>query len=100
MARRIQIYRSTTLYDTSLPVCASATAKTGLVTGVVAQIPRALLPLPAAALARLIAVPLSVRDGVGALFARYLVDLTRHAPSYRPQDDVRLGTATDDLLNA
>ncbi|WP_327002922.1 hypothetical protein OHA72_48855 [Dactylosporangium sp. NBC_01737] len=59
-----------------------------------------LLPLPAATLARLIAVPLSVQDGVGALFAQYLVDLTRHEPTYRPQDAARLGTVTVDLLNA
>ncbi len=93
-------YQELVLYDTSLPFRASATAKCGLVTGIVAQIPRALLPLPSATLTRLIAVPMSVRDGVGALFARYLVDLTRHAPRYRPQDAARLGTVTVDLLNA
>jgi AraC-like DNA-binding protein len=93
-------YRDLVIYDTSLPFHASATAESGSVTGVVVQIPRTLLPLSAASLARLVAVPLSGRDGVGALFAQFLVDLTRHAPSYRPQDAARLATVTVDLLAA
>ncbi|WP_454197781.1 AraC-like ligand-binding domain-containing protein [Nocardia sp. Marseille-Q1738] len=61
---------------------------------------RALLPLPANRIDRLTAVPFSAHHGVGALFARWLVDLTARAGEFTPADAPTLTSVTVDLLSA
>ncbi|MGW1057948.1 helix-turn-helix domain-containing protein [Micromonospora rubida] len=67
--------------------------------GLLMQLPVELLPMPKAARS-LFGVPLPSQEGLGPLFARYLVELVRHADRYRPTDAARLSTITVDLLTA
>jgi AraC-like DNA-binding protein len=62
------------------------------------QFPRTLLPLPERELARLTAVRLSGRDGVGGLVSSLAVHLNEHLDDYDPADRARLSTALTDLL--
>ncbi|WP_405882620.1 helix-turn-helix domain-containing protein [Streptomyces sp. NBC_01136] len=87
------------LYDSSRPVNGSMTAD-GAVTEIVMQLPRALLPIPQNEIAPLLVVPLCGREGIGALLARSLLELTGHADRYRPDDAARLTAITVDLLAA
>lgn len=64
------------------------------------QVPRALLPLPAARLDEVVAVALSGTGGVGALLTGFLDRLARDADEYTAADLSRLGTVLADLLNA
>ncbi|GAA3069128.1 helix-turn-helix domain-containing protein [Streptosporangium carneum] len=89
------------LYDTSHPFHGQALADgSGSVEGMILQIPRNLMPVPAATLARLTATRLPSRDGVGALLRRHLGDLVRHAPQCTTADATRLSALTLDLLAA
>ncbi|WP_192808940.1 helix-turn-helix domain-containing protein [Actinomadura montaniterrae] len=65
-----------------------------------AHMPRALLGLPADAISRLSAIPLSGRTGVGGLLVQYLTSLTTGSADYSPADLSRLGTIAHDLLAA
>ncbi|GAA2756037.1 helix-turn-helix domain-containing protein [Actinopolymorpha rutila] len=88
--------------STSLPFTACVTAD-GVAASVVAQVPRAMVPLPHDKVIRLLAVPFSGRDGMGDLLARFLAHLTSRAPSATPGDSagsVRLGAVLVDVLTA
>ncbi|OEV08472.1 helix-turn-helix domain-containing protein [Streptomyces nanshensis] len=62
-----------------------------------ALIPRALLPLPADVADRLLAADLSGREGIGALFAQFIVRLATDTTRYAPADAARLGGVALDL---
>ena len=64
------------------------------------QVPRALLPLPAARLEEMVAAPLPGTSGVGALLTAFLDRLSADACEYTPADLSRLGNVLVDLLNA
>ncbi|QFU92717.1 helix-turn-helix domain-containing protein [Amycolatopsis sp. YIM 10] len=71
----------------------------GLVTCVGAEIPRRVLPLPEKVVERVAGHPLPGREGVGALLAGFLTQVSRSG-SYRPADRVRLGAVTTNLVSA
>ncbi|MGW4235915.1 helix-turn-helix domain-containing protein [Streptomyces sp. NPDC004749] len=95
------------LYDSSIPfhirIAADAEAEAdgrGTATVVRAQVPRASLPLSRDRVARLLALPLSGRQGVGGLLTQFFTSLTVDPVGYRPTDAPRLGTVSLDLLTA
>ncbi|WP_405878377.1 helix-turn-helix domain-containing protein [Streptomyces sp. NBC_01136] len=87
------------LYDSSRPVNGSMTAD-GAVAEVVMQFPRVLLPFPENKIAPLLSVPLCGQEGIGALLARSILELTEHADRYTPTVAARLTAVTMDLLAA
>jgi AraC-like DNA-binding protein len=88
------------LYDTSRPWRGWACGDQGTVGGVMVQVPRAVLPLPANKIDRLTAVRLPGREGMGALLSGYLTQLVAGATAYTAADGARLATCTLDLLAA
>lgn len=68
------------------------------VTMVGLEVPRALLPLPRDAADQVVGAPVSAREGVGALLARFLTHLTADTAPYLPSDGPRLGTVLTDLV--
>ncbi|MFB7499272.1 helix-turn-helix domain-containing protein [Streptomyces sp. NPDC056161] len=62
------------------------------------QFPRELLPLPEKTVQQLLAVPISARHGMGGVFARWLTDLTEHAPEHTPAAGSTLASVTMDLF--
>ncbi|WP_455712238.1 AraC-like ligand-binding domain-containing protein [Streptomyces caniferus] len=70
------------------------------VSTVALEIPKALVPLPRDAARRIIGVPVSAREGMGALLARFLIQLTEDTAAYQPTDGPRLGTVLTDLAAA
>ncbi|WP_455711968.1 helix-turn-helix domain-containing protein [Streptomyces decoyicus] len=70
------------------------------VSTVALEIPKTLVPLPRDAARRIVGVPVSAREGMGALLARFLIQLTEDATSYQPTDGPRLGTVVTDLAAA
>ncbi|WP_329400018.1 AraC family transcriptional regulator [Streptomyces lydicus] len=72
----------------------------GLHTGVGLEVPVALLPVPGHQLDRLTGLRLSAGEGLGALLAQLLTQLTTGTHAYQPADGPRLGTVLVDLLSA
>lgn len=66
---------------------------------VVAIIPHAALPLPPQRLTPLLGGRMSGTEGVGALLAQYLLQVTTHPEQYHASDAVRLGTIGLDLAS-
>ncbi|MFF8945226.1 helix-turn-helix domain-containing protein [Streptomyces sp. NPDC014864] len=64
------------------------------------QFPRRLLPLAESDLARLLAVPLSGRQGIGRVMSRFLTELAAERHRCGPQDLARLGSTAIDLVVA
>lgn len=77
-----------------------ATGLTGPFRGVVAAVPRALLPLPAHRPDVLDGRRLPAGEGVAGLLAGFLVRLTEEPGAYRPADVPRLGAVTLELVTA
>lgn len=67
-------------------------------TMLMAQVPRALLPVPERRIDHLAATRLPGASGVGAMFAAFLTRLTTDATAYTPADASRLGSVAVDLL--
>lgn len=88
------------LYSSSVPYEVWSVADRGTAAAVVAQIPRAVLPLPGRKVDRLLASRFSARDGMGALLAHFLSHLVEDTGAYRPTDGPRLGTVLLDLVTA
>ncbi|MFE7841845.1 helix-turn-helix domain-containing protein [Streptomyces sp. NPDC057474] len=89
------------LYDSSHPSDASAFSDGGgAVEGIVVNVPRAAIPLPAAKVDRLLGAPLPGGNGMGALLSQFLMRLSPESDSCRPQDAMRLGGLTVDLITA
>ncbi|MFD5818866.1 helix-turn-helix domain-containing protein [Streptomyces sp. NPDC127038] len=70
------------------------------VSGVGADFPKALLPVPPHRMRALLGRPLSCREGTGALLSDFLVGLGRRAETLRPSDASRLGAVVLDLVSA
>jgi AraC-like DNA-binding protein len=87
------------LYDTSRVFEGWRACTPGTET-ITVQIPRTLMPLPANRVDRLTAVPFSTDRGTGALFARWLLDITARASEFTPADGPTLSSVTVDLLAA
>ncbi|WP_407285078.1 helix-turn-helix domain-containing protein [Streptomyces sp. BP-8] len=64
------------------------------------EIPKTLLPLPRGTADRTIARPISAREGMGALLAQFLTQLSTDTTAYEPSDGPRLGTVLIDLVAA
>ncbi|MFD9138979.1 helix-turn-helix domain-containing protein [Streptomyces bottropensis] len=89
------------LYDSSHPSDASAFPDDGgAVEGIVVNVPRTAIPLPAAKVDRLLGAPLPSDSGMGALLSQFLIRLAPESDSCRPQDAIRLGALTVDLITA
>lgn len=90
------------LHDTSRPHHIRATTSHGedTILGTGLFIPRKLLPLPDDAIDSLIMRQLSAREGIGALLAQFLTQVSGDSGSYRPDDGPQLGTVAVDLLSA
>ncbi|MFE1769808.1 helix-turn-helix domain-containing protein [Streptomyces sp. NPDC059008] len=91
-------YKSQDLFitSTSLP---SEIHSTGVAT-VAVEVPKALLPLPRDMAARVVGAPVSAQEGMGALLAQFLTQLTADTAAYQPSDGPRLGTVVTDLVAA
>ncbi|MGW4200321.1 AraC-like ligand-binding domain-containing protein [Streptomyces sp. NPDC004726] len=63
-------------------------------------LPRALVPLPPAAVDRLLVTRLPARRGTGALLTRFVAQLADDASAYTPADIPRLADVTLDLATA
>lgn len=70
------------------------------VSTVAVEIPKALVPLPRDVARRIVGMPLSAREGMSALLARFLVQLVEDTASYQPADGPRLGMVLTDLTSA
>ncbi|GAB3808946.1 AraC-like ligand-binding domain-containing protein [Micromonospora zhanjiangensis] len=92
--------RNFVLYDTSHPFHGWTADDGETASQLLLQIPRTRLPLPARTTDRLIAERICAGDGVGALVATTLTEITRRAPAYRPTDVPRLATIVVDLVTA
>ncbi|MEU0007951.1 helix-turn-helix domain-containing protein [Streptomyces sp. NPDC006314] len=90
------------LHDTSRPHLMRAITSQGqdTILGTGLFVPRKSLPLPESAIDGLLMRRLSGREGIGALLAQFLTQVTRDSGSYRPDDGPRLGTVVVDLLSA
>jgi AraC-like DNA-binding protein len=86
------------LTDTSHPFDAWTFPDGDAVEEILVSVPRAVLPLPAAKVDRLLAVPLSGNTGMGAILSQFLTRTVAESASCRPQDAVRLGAVTLDLI--
>lgn len=82
--------------STSLP---SEIHSTG-VTTVAVEVPKSRLPLPRDLAGRIVGAPASAQEGVGALLAQFLTQLTADTAPYQPSDGPRLGTVLTDLVAA
>jgi AraC-like DNA-binding protein len=84
-----------TLVDLSRP---SQLGDRGFNEVVAVKFPRAALPLRHNELARLTAVPISGRDGLGAPISSLARHMVRHLGDFRPTEGTRLAAALMDLL--
>jgi AraC-like DNA-binding protein len=89
------------LYDTSHPSDAWASPGDGnACEGIIVNVPRAAIPLPATKVDRLLGAPLPGDSGMGALLSQFLTRLAPESDACRPQDAIRLGGLTVDLITA
>ncbi|MFE0252442.1 helix-turn-helix domain-containing protein [Streptomyces sp. NPDC059010] len=70
------------------------------VTTVAVEVPKALLPLSRDMAGRIVGAPVSGREGMGALLAGFLTQLTADTAAYQPADRPRLRTVLVDLVAA
>jgi AraC-like DNA-binding protein len=64
------------------------------------EIPKALLPLPRHKADQAIGLPMSTREGLGALLAYFLTQLSSNTGAYQSSDGPRLATVLADLVAA
>jgi hypothetical protein len=89
------------LYDTSHPSDALASPGDGdACEGIIVNVPRTAIPLPATKVDRLLGAPLPGHTGMGALLSQFLIRLAPEIDACRPQDATRLGVLTVDLITA
>ncbi|MFG1872958.1 AraC-like ligand-binding domain-containing protein [Micromonospora arborensis] len=89
-----------TFYDASRPHQLGHHAtdpEQGQATSIVTMIPHAALPLPPQRMAALYGGRMSGSEGIGALLAQFLVQVTRHPEQYHAADASRLGAVGLDL---
>ncbi|MEU0970144.1 helix-turn-helix domain-containing protein [Streptomyces sp. NPDC005917] len=87
-------------YDTTRPWEGWAGDRSLTVEGVMVQVPRALLPLPANRVERLIPLCLPAASGIAALFSGYLRQMVAGAAAYRATEGTHLVNTTVELLTA
>ncbi|MFD4374696.1 helix-turn-helix domain-containing protein [Streptomyces sp. NPDC058486] len=103
-AGRRHVYRTgdLTVYDSSHPFHGETrlpgAARTERLDHIVAQFPRELLPLPARAAERLLALPMPGDSGFAALLSDVLRRIAADPGAFRPEDGPRLTTVLLDLL--
>ena len=88
------------LYSTFKPFDSRVDAGDRTASTVLAQVPRALIPLAGDRADQLLATSMSGQQGIGALLAQFLARLATDATSYKPTDAPRLGVILLDLLTA
>ncbi|MDF5755170.1 helix-turn-helix domain-containing protein [Spongiactinospora sp. TRM90649] len=88
------------VYDSSQPFEASCLSNTVKGRSVVLQFPKALLPLPAARITRLLAVPLPASRGIGRLLTQFLITLAEDRIDCTEADALRLERTAIDLTVA
>ncbi|MFD9883416.1 helix-turn-helix domain-containing protein [Streptomyces alboflavus] len=88
------------LYSTSHPYEGAVDVRRGPAASVVAQIPRARVPLPSDRLDRLLASRIPGQQGVGRLLANFLTTAATDSGPHRPADAGRLGHVLTDLITA
>ncbi|MER5986636.1 helix-turn-helix domain-containing protein [Streptomyces sp. NPDC001787] len=88
------------LSTTSLPLHSRMATDHDTVAMVEVLFPQALLPLPRGAADRLLALPVSGRNGMGVLLAQFLTRLANESAAYGQADAERLGVVTLDLAAA
>ncbi|MFF0446530.1 helix-turn-helix domain-containing protein [Streptomyces sp. NPDC004609] len=86
--------------DSSTPYHGWIKGEHALPCSIVVHVPRRILPLPRRAVQRVLAVPLPVDQGVGALYARWLADLNARAHEFTPAEAPSLADATTGLLSS
>jgi len=86
------------LNDSSRPFESRPVGEAESIEGIRVDIPRPMLSLPVAKVEQLLGAPLSGDVGVGALLARFLIDLAAESGSCRPKDMARLGVVMTDLI--
>jgi AraC-like DNA-binding protein len=93
-----------TLFDSSKPFQAwtgSESCPDGFPSdGITVQFPRTMLPLKADQVSQLLAVPVSARQGIGALLVPMLTRLARNREQHTPADGTRLSSVVVDLIAA
>ncbi|MEU6238909.1 helix-turn-helix domain-containing protein [Kitasatospora sp. NPDC047058] len=72
----------------------------GLVQAIVLEIPRSVLPLQPSRANRLLAQPIPVTGGTGAILADFLAALVTHGPDCPAEETKRLGAIAVDLATA
>ncbi|MBW4721320.1 helix-turn-helix domain-containing protein [Saccharothrix obliqua] len=87
------------VYDSSRPLDAFVDSTPPAAESVILQLPKRLLPLPEARVARLLAVPLSATSGICRLLTQFLVTLADRA-DWTERDALRLGHTAVDLTSA
>ncbi|WP_371668754.1 helix-turn-helix domain-containing protein [Streptomyces sp. NBC_00289] len=88
------------VYSTCRPYQVVMEVQPGTAASVMARIPRAMVPLPSNRVERLLAAPMSGREGLGGLLAGFLTHLTSDTSPCRPADGHRLGGVLADLVTA
>ncbi len=82
--------------DTSRPFEISTAPEPFEIIGM--EIPKVRLPLPPQTAGRVIGKSISARDGMGALLATFLSQVTKDSHSYQPTDGPRLSIVLADLV--
>ncbi|MFI5649013.1 helix-turn-helix domain-containing protein [Kitasatospora sp. NPDC051705] len=82
------------------PEDTGTTSDGGLVQAIVLQMPRSVLPLQPSRTDRLLARPIPVSGGTGAILADFLTALVTHGPDCRAEETGRLGSIAVDLATA
>jgi AraC-like DNA-binding protein len=88
------------VYDSSRPFVAFCGSEASKGKTVVLQFPRCLLPLPAAQVARLCAIPLAATSGIARVLSQLLITLADVQLDCTGRDAMRLGHAAIDLTSA
>ncbi|MFD7320146.1 helix-turn-helix domain-containing protein [Streptomyces sp. NPDC059875] len=86
------------VYDSSLPFLGGTRSEDGRLGHIVAQFPKALLPLPSREAERLVALRMASDSGFGAMLAQFLVRLATDGASFDETDAPRLTRMLLDLL--
>ncbi|TVL91256.1 helix-turn-helix domain-containing protein [Streptomyces sp. SAJ15] len=86
--------------DTSRPFHMWRSCSPDTTASVVVQVSHAMMPLPSSTAASLLAVPISTRGGLAALFSRWLTDITKRAGDFTSADAPALSSVVVDLLAA
>ncbi|MEV6329268.1 AraC family transcriptional regulator [Streptomyces sp. NPDC051909] len=98
MGREVRVHSAFEYHtsDTSRPFEVSSAREPIELIGV--EIPKALLPLPPRIAGQVIHQRISSRDGMGALLATFLDQVTRDSHTYQPADGPRLSGVLADLV--